>query len=515
MKILRDLLNFIKSIVRSKDFLVISLIVSIYLLLLLFFSRFVFHYQEDEFLTAYISANLPSLSNLSWFSLYPLDNSWVTQFPILFFAFQKPFFNFLGVTIDAIRISVWPYHIASVILLWLIAKEFFTKRLFQILTILIFVFLAPNIYLSSLGLHFISSTVFFLGSFYAFLILLKKPNYIAALLCGIFMGFSYLTYASSYITLPSLLLFLILFLLFNRRYRVLIFFLISFLVFLAIVSPYLGHTAGDSNFLFKRVNQVSIANSDNSYNINRSFYDKLVYNFESLYTNDRGGVNEYYFGRQALYNSITFILLLVGLITFSYYTLRKDIIYSFPPIVIVVVFILGMVLTVPPGAFHRTYISFPFIALIITGGLEFLASRLKKKNLKLILLPSIILIFILTNLLHAYSMVEADKKISILTDSYYIEHFIKKTLNGDNRILISAYPAYHLGKELFFRTNNAYSIKTDYFPHQAQAFRKGDLLILHYPEDEQIKTLRTMYPNGKVIESLGKYNLKYHKLFTF
>ena len=65
-----------------------------------YFSSLPTHYHQDEFITAYTSWTLPPINKLDWFAVYP--PVWVSQFPVLFHIFQKPFFFFLGPTVEAV-----------------------------------------------------------------------------------------------------------------------------------------------------------------------------------------------------------------------------------------------------------------------------------------------------------------------------------------------------------------------------------------------------------------------------
>ena len=110
-------------------------------------------------------------------------------------------------------------------------------------------------------------------------------------------------------------------------------------------------------------------------------------------------------------------------------------------------------------------------------------------------------------------MIKEDQNISILTDSVYLDSLIKENAKKESRIFVSAYPAYHIGKELLFRTGNLYKIKTDYFPYAFPLLRNSDFLVLQYPEISQVNQLLSKFPNGKYIDFVGNYKFKYHGLF--
>lgn len=508
--------KFIKNKLQDldkKEIIIIAIASIVYLGVLYFFSTFKFHYQEDEFIEASISFKLPQILTLNWFGAYPEDKSWVAQFPILFFFIQKQFLNILGPSLNSIRISTWPYQIMSVILLYLIAKEYFKKKMYSYISVFIYIFLAPNLYLSSLGLHFISSTVFLLSSFYFYLLMMDKKKLKYSILCGISIGACYLTYASSYIIIPLLVLFTILQYVRERKIKNIVLFTTSLLVSFLILYPFLITIFYGNNFLLQRVNQVSIFQSSNVGVIN-TLLNSLTYNITSLYTNGLGGNGEYYFGHEPLFNIFSFTIFIVGLLFLALKSIRT-LKFLYLIITIFAVFILGMVLTIPPGAFHRVYISLPLVSIVIAYGIKLIFDNkiYEKKRIRIILITVTFIAFAISNLISTYSMIKKDESISILTDSVYIDSLIKKIQPKKSNIYISAYPAYHLGKELTFRTNNLYSIKTDYFPDVFTKLKKGDLLILQYPQNDQTKLLNNKFPNGKYLEKIDSYSLKLHAVF--
>lgn len=518
---MQKIIKFLSRRINTKETIIISILITSYLSLLYYFSSFKFHYQEDEFITAYISFFLPPLNKIDWFSVVPNKQDWLTQFPVFYFFIQKIFFKVLGPSLETIRISTWPYHIITVLYLYLIGKIYFVKKgLQQFLPPLMYIGLAPNLYLSSLGLHFISSVAFFTASFYYFLLIIKRGRILYTILCGVFMGLSYLTYSSSYIVLPLLTCFILFESVIKRTLKYIKLFGVSLIISLLIIFPFIVYAITEDNFFIQRVNQVNLSNSTETQQQLKSgisFFlvitNATQINFKSLFIKDIGGINEYYFGHQALFNPLTFILLIIGAICCILIFLKKvkqNTIHLYPPFIFLTAFSLGMVLTVPTGAFHRIYISFPFIALIIAIGIDLV---LKKIKYHLVFTLGLILLFGTSNLISVQKMIKEDQNISILTDSVYLESVIKENAKKESRVFVSAYPAYHIGKELVFRTENLYKIKTDYFPTIFPLLRNSDFLVLHYPEKSQVEQLYNKFPNGILISKIGEYNLKYHNIF--
>src|SRR5688572_17291261 len=73
-----------------------------------FFASAPAHFHYDEFITAYASLTLGPIGQIDWFAAYP-PSGWVAKFPIPFFALQAPMLHLLGPSVEAVRISTWPY----------------------------------------------------------------------------------------------------------------------------------------------------------------------------------------------------------------------------------------------------------------------------------------------------------------------------------------------------------------------------------------------------------------------
>jgi len=250
------------SALRSKSELVIILfLIVLQLSLLKYFSSFPFHYMQDEFVLAYTSYFLPLQNNINWFSDFPNKSEWFIQFPIIFFVLQKPFLMFLGPSVESIDISTWPYDILIIVYLYLLAKEYFKNRYFSYVVPVVYIFLAPSLYLSSLGLFHVSSVFFFLASFYYFLLTIRRQERKYAVLCGIFVSLSYLTYTSSYIALPLLFLFVLIEAVTKQSLKVLRLFVPSAVIIPIVMLPFLTYAVTKNNLFTQRISQVSFLSS--------------------------------------------------------------------------------------------------------------------------------------------------------------------------------------------------------------------------------------------------------------
>lgn len=520
-------LSIAKLRINSHDFIFINILMLLQLFLLQYFANFPFHYIQDEFIAAYISFHLPPLTNINWFSTFPIDKTeWVNQFPILLFILQKPFLQVFGLSVESIRLSVWPYIILTILYLFLLAREYFSSRLFSFLTVAVFIFLAPNLYLSSLGVHFASSIFFILASLYYFILLQKNHEGKHAILCGIFSALGYLTYTSYYIVLPFLLMLLSIESIKDKSLRPIRLLLPSLIILFVILLPFGVYALTKHNFFTQRANQVGFlqttwSNTQGKLHSGQQFSElfkkNITTNIRSLYTDDLGGNNDYWFGHKALFNPLTFALLLIGCITALYKTFsEKRLIYSYPLFIVLIIFFFGMVLTIPAGAFHRTFLAFPFIAVLIAMSFNFLSKTLNLISRSALatqtILIVILFIFLLTNFNSATEMIKKDVPISSLSDSLYINSYLKKHIPKGTSILISAFPSYHLQKELFFRTNNSYTFVTNYFPSLLPLLKQNPMILL-YPDTSQIQQLQRLFPRGKIIDNIHGSKLKHHILF--
>lgn len=501
----------------KKDLIIVSLLIILQLSLLKFFSSFPLHYVQDEFITAYISFHLPSLRELNWFSVFPNKDEWLTQFPVLFFILQKPFLVFLGPSLESIRLSTWPYHALVIVYLYLLTKEYLSNRILIFSTLIIYIFLAPNLYLSSLGTHFVSSVLFFLASFYYFIMTVKKQKKNYAALCGFFIGLGYLTYTASYISLPILFLFAVIESVKSKSTKILKLFIPAIIVFLIMIAPFLIYALTKNNFFIQRINQVNISQQQDS--ASQIGY-LLVTNIQSLYTDGVGGVNNYWFGKKALFNNLTFFIILLGLfVSLKEFYSEKKYQNLYLIIIVLIVFLFGMVFTMPPGAFHRVFIAFPFLAILIASVLKYaaetLSSLIKNPMFSYFLTGLLLVVYIGTNFNDAQEMIRNEEFTTTdLHDSVYIASFINSNVKKEKTIYISAFPAYHLQRELFFKTGGDYKFVTNYFP-SVRPFIKGNILIIHNPTDINNRGPIQQLPNGIMLNTINGYTLKHHAVFIY
>ena len=487
-----------------------------------YFGSFPQHFQHDEFITAFISYQLPDISLIQWFVGYPDKDAWVAQFPIIFFALQKPFFMLLGPTVDAVRISVWPYLALTTIYLYLIARELSPRPAFAFVAGLCAIIFAPNLYLSSIGVHFHSATFFLVASSYHLLRLLRTERRADAVLCGLFAAAAYLTYPSSYIALPLLLGFVALESLARRSTRPLRLFLPSLAVFAFTLLPFVVSALTGTNFLLERVEQVNafggtiygqpaLARGDQA---QAFLLWQVEENVMSLYEPGHAAtVSGYLFGNQAFFSPLALCLFilgsLVGLYRAAFHGERGYLLVS---AALLAAFASGMLLTLPAGAFHRVSVVYPFVGLTIALGAFLPVAALDSGALRRLgALPAarvaalaLVAAFCVTSLSRASQMVQPDQTHDSPTLARYVEENVPE---GDT-VGIAFARNYHLGRELFFRTGGRQFVTGSVADILADP--PSSVFVLAYPTLPDVIEIRERFPGALFVVEVDGVRMRDH-----
>jgi len=471
-------------------------------------------FHGDEYQTAHFSHLLGDFSQLDWFAVYPPKGAWVSQFPLFFFFFQKIFFLIFGTSTLVIRLSVLPYIFLVFLFLFFIAKELF-NILTAFFSIILLLFFAPDFYLSSFGLHFISSTALFCIAFYLFIKALKEGGKWQFGLLGFFTALCYLTYYSSYLVLPLFICFVVI-LVWQKKIELSILknFFLSLTIFLLTMSPFFVYAFKINNFFLQRFSQVSLFYGSWSQYAKQKlnpedylfvFKERLANNIQSLYRDGIGGAGGYDFGHLAFFDKITLLFFCVGMIYLFYRVIKyREFSCLFILIILIVTFITGMVLTTPPPAYHRSSMAFPFIVLclgVLCEALYQLGRKFLDVKLSYVLVFTILTILLLSNLEHFNQMNKKDKNEIRGNDEYLqIESDIRK--QKEKTVFISAFGSYHLGRVLFFRFNGERKFITEYFSILVRLIPKNktSLLILHYPDEKIITEIKTEFSQVEILE---------------
>ena len=421
------------------------------------------HFHYDEFITAYASLTLGPIQSIDWFAAYP-PSGWVAKFPIPFFALQAPLLHLLGPSVEAVRVSTWPYLVGIVVYLWLLARTHFPERWPAFAAVALLVGLAPSLYLSSLGVHFASSTLCLLAAVYHWT--RKSPGH--SVLCGVWVALCYLTYTSSYLALPLLAPFALAAPLLGLR---------ALGAFAATVLPFGVYAASHHNYFWERPTQVKAAWS----------WQTLADALATLY-GPGGGVTHYHFGHLSFFEPLTPGLLLVGALVAARLAWRERRETRLIPIAaIAMAFVFGVVMTNPPGALHRLGVALPFVALLLAAALRALPGRL---------VPGAVLAALLcANWLHAEAMIRAEP----MPPSVPIAQLLVRELPPGTNLTIAADPTFHLERELFFRTGNAFRMETGWWDDISEDL-EGEPVVLYMPSAESLAELDRRFPGGRLFE---------------
>ena len=336
----------------------------------------------DEILTATFSAAY-DLRRTDFFAPVPRDPAeWVSQFPAPFFVLQKLFFTLCGTSLATMKLSVLPYVVMATAFLFLVARELAGERV-ALLAVAVHAMFGPSLYLETLGVHFVSSTAVFLAFFYYVLRERRGGAARNALLAGLLAGTCYLFYLSSFLALPLAMLAFLLRGSPPRERHVMRNACLFVLGFAAVLAPFAAHAARVPSDYFHRFGQVALLGGEWSmYRPGgggaavpplRAASQNLRLSLRSLYAAGIGGHGGYDFGRQALLEPLALVLAVGGALRAACLG-RSRSEWALVFATIVVSFAAGMALTIPPPAFHRFSIAFPFLALLIALPLDALAA---------------------------------------------------------------------------------------------------------------------------------------------
>lgn len=471
--------------------------------------------HDDEFITAYYSANYDIREN--FFSVIPKDKGdWVAQFPVPYFALQKLFFMDFGENFLTIKLSVLPYIFIVSAMLYLLTKKILDERT-AILAVIIYAFLPISVYLETLGLHFITSTAVFMVFLYLLISNFRRPSTFNSIMTGVFCGFCYLFYLSSYIALPFLLFVFAIQFFRKPRLSTVKHFFILIVAFSVVLSPFLTYAFKFNPYFTQRYNQVNILQGEWSTEKEKikqgeSPYSVLKNNFllasRSLFEDEIGGHGGYSFGHLAMLEKVALLLFLFGLISAVFLALRK-VELLFILFVVISSFLLGVVFTIPPPAYHRLSLAFPFIALLssIPFYLLFSIKSLSWKA-KYILVFAILILFAIRNQSYFNKAVKKDRanNLEYLEDikvMKYIEtHFPKR------KVYIAAFPSYAMKKTYYFY-NKRRHVQVDFHDVFLAHFNCNEkyVYVILFP-DNYDERFRMMDSNGRIIKGVSsKYSL--------
>lgn len=462
----------------------------------------------DDLLTATFSKEFHPLTT-NFFAGIPEGTEWVAKFPAPYFLLQKVFLRIAGASVLTVKLSVLPYILLVSYMTFVIGTMLFGAYA-GASAVIIYAFMAISIYLETLGLHFVSSTAIYMLFFYTVLKSLRaeKPIWFAA--SGITVGACYLSYTSSYIALPILGLAIIMYAATTHKkhivYRWTIWALLGCVVTL---SPFVTYALTQENYFGGRINQVSLLTG--SWSASRlktpSFplaRDLIIHNtdtaLQSMIHDGIGGHGGYTFNQRAFFHPFGLLLFLIGApYLFLRKTSRKE--GALILATVAVSFITGVVLTIPPPAYHRFTLAFPFIALVSAAPFSFLLQK-KFASVGIWISCVTLAIYAGVNLHYVKTTV---KKEALIEDAAIIKYLNETYPN--RHIHIAAFPSFALEKlYMFFMPKTAISIDTQYHLNYLQHFNRDEpyVYVITLPREFEAQ-FRAADPHGTIIPFSDKY----------
>ena len=330
--------------------------------------------HQDEFVTGYFSATR-DFAHESFFAAIPERFDWMASFPRPFFLLQHWFFGIFGESALTLRLSVQIYAAITAAALFLVVEELLDRKAAWAAVVL-YSFMAISVYFETLGFCFVTSgaalMVFFLWASRAF----RSGRLRDAAIAGVACGFCYLVYYGSYLAFPLLAGFAILAVLSGKGRPALRTFLVASAGTLVVVAPFLAWDLAAGDSYLRRFRQVALTTGTWS-----PYREKILEgaaaspivaqnlkaSLKAFVRDGVGGHGGYDFGRLAPFDRFSLALLIIGASMALYLGLRRrenrELLLVLG--VVAAAFLGGVALTIPPPAYHRFTVAFPFLAILM------------------------------------------------------------------------------------------------------------------------------------------------------
>jgi 4-amino-4-deoxy-L-arabinose transferase-like glycosyltransferase len=410
--------------------------------------------HADEFITAYSSAT-HDFAHSSFFGAIPEAWEWQGQFPKPFFLLQRAFFALFGASVLTLRLSVQIFVAVVSVMLFLIVREMLDQAS-AFVAVVLYSFLAVSVYMETLGFMFISSTAIFTVFFYFALREYRTGDTFSASLAGVACGFCYLTYYSSYLALPVLLAFSLVGWWRSRNPMALRNLAVALTGMFAVLAPFVAFIARSGNYVSARARQVSLLTGEwspyrdaiakGTASPLAVVRDNLKLSLASFARDGIGGHGGYDFGRLAFFDRYSLVLCLAGIAAGLFLLPRKtEILFVF--LVVGASFLTGMVLTIPPPAYHRFSIAFPFLVILMTlpFSLVLRLSSLPVVN-RNALAAGLLLLFACVNQRQFAEAVFRDRP----SDDLRLSELINQRFGG-RKLYVAAFQSFAFQKIFYFR----------------------------------------------------------------
>lgn len=503
------LAGFIKDLKQHRKPISYQHLAAVLLIMLLPVAVRVLLYQPDrihgdDLLTATFSQNYHPLTT-NFFSGIPEGTQWVAKFPTPYFLLQKIFLRIAGASVLTVKLSVIPYIAVVAVMTYLIGS-LLLGSVAGAVAVFIYAFMAVSIYHETLGLHFISSTAVYMIFFYTILRAQRDAKTFWYAASGITCGLCYLSYTSSYIALPVLGLAILGNRFTKKPYNVwLAWAVIGVTITLA---PFAAYAATYDNYFGGRINQVSLLTGSWSafkptalspVETGSILWNNISISLASFIENGIGGHGGYTFNKQAFFHKTGLMLFLAGAL---YVVVKKRTTGMLLALLTVfLTYLAGVALTIPPPAYHRLTLAFPFIAVISAAPFS-LVSLNHKNSVAVALL--ILAIYAGTNIRYVQTAMIPE---ALIEDAAIIKYI--NTEYPNRHIHVAAFPSFALGKFFpFFSPVTAKSLDTKFHREYLDNPDNNEqyLFIITLPSDFR-KEFEAAYPEGKYIPYSEKYGI--------
>jgi hypothetical protein len=459
----------------------------------------------DELITGYFSVS-EDLSAKRFFAEIPADKGqWVCQFPPLFWVIQKEILKVVGDDIRGLRISIYPYIFLTGVFLFLVTRRLLGERT-AYFAVVLSAFFAWSLYLETLALMFVSSTVALLAFFlFALRSTSDEGRPKDALAMGGAAAFCYLLYSSSYVALGLLGVFLLAWA-FRRPLAAVKRGLLAALGFAIVICPYGVYALRFHNYFLGRIDQVSLLHGQWSPGPQKMkegmsaagvVLENLALSLKALEKDGVGGQGGYFFGKNAFFEPFSAALFLAGCgLTLLF--LKRVPRLAFVHLVILVSFLSGVVMTIPPPALHRLSGTFPFVAIVLALPLHvFWEMTGPSRAIKVAVTAGVLTLFAGLNVRHFSkgTMAEFDPPEFQLA-AYLNSHY------PNRKLYVAAYPGNAYEKLAYFAVpRRGASALTGFHVDLIRDFRRDEpylYVVLFAGEFE--KKFRALDPSARWVE---------------
>jgi 4-amino-4-deoxy-L-arabinose transferase-like glycosyltransferase len=468
--------------------------------------------HTDEFITAYASAK-HDFAHTSFFGSIPEYWEWQGQFPKPFFFLQRVFFAFFGASTLTLRLSVQIYVALVSVMLFLIVREILNWKA-ALVAVVLNSFFAVSVYMETLGFMFISSTAIFTVFFYFALREYRTGETFYAALAGIACGFCFLTYYSSYLALPMLVAFSAVRWLRERRLQVVRNFVVALFGMLVVTAPFLAFMIRSGNYVAPRTKQVALLTGEWSRYREAIaagtrkplsvIMENLTLSLKSFVQNDIGGHGGYDLGHLAFFDRFSLVLFLAGFLTGLVLAFRKtELIFVF--LAIGAPFLTGMVLTIPPPAYHRFCIAFPFLVILMTLPFDLLLRVPRVPgSVRYALVAGLLLLYASTNERYFVEAVIRDPP----PDELRLAELINRRFDG-RKLYVAAFDAFAFQKILYFVDKwPDRRVETTFHDHLLKRFNTREKYVYVIILADAFKErFRKADPNGRWFHFSPNYSL--------